>query len=160
VNRKREDRMREALRSAFLTIYELESLNIIASNRWREDDGSFRNDDLHDEYFFEIIGKNRRLIETLRSEMDNLVNMYPAFVILPLLRAFGSLTVRILKGSSEVEGVLFSVWNVMKRLEKHNASDLQAENGWAVIRSAWTILLKAQEDQDLDLQPPGRGRRS
>jgi hypothetical protein len=159
VNGKREERMREALRSAFLTVYELESLNIIASNRWREDDGRFRNDDLHDEYFFEIIGKNRRLIETLRHEMDNLVDMYPAFVILPLLRAFGSLTIRILKESPDVEGVMVSIWNVMKRLEKHNATDLQTEDGWAVIRSAWTILLKAQEDQDLDLEPR-RDRRS
>ncbi|MGZ4107519.1 MAG: hypothetical protein ACXVDE_07030, partial [Tumebacillaceae bacterium] len=93
---------------------------------------------------------NSASIQKLLEEIDELVEIYPAFVILPLLRSFGSLTVRVLKGIRLFEGALLSVWKVMKRFERHTTSNQQAENGWAVLRSAWQILLKTLEDNDLD----------
>lgn len=142
MNLEREDLSREVLHGIFLKIYELESLNIVASNRWREDDSSFRNEDMQGEYLYELVTRNREWLVKLLSDLDAMVSMYPAFVILPLLRAYGALTVRVLKGIDELDGAMLSIWKVLKRLEPHTATDEQAENGWAVIRSVWTILLK------------------
>lgn len=139
---EREDLSREVLHGIFLKIYELESLNIIASNRWREDDGTFRNEDMQEEYLYELVTRNREWLGKLLVDMDAMVSMYPAFVILPLLRAFGALTVRVIKGIDELDGAMLSVWKVLKRVESHTAIDEQAENGWAVVRSVWTILMK------------------
>ena len=141
VSLEREDLSREVLHGIFLKIYELESLNIVASNRWREDDGSFRNEDMREEYVYELMTRNRERLVKLLSDTDAMVSMYPAFVVLPLLRAFGALTVRVLHGMEELDGALLSVWKVQGRLEPHTATDEQAENGWAVIRSVWTILM-------------------
>ena len=142
VSLEREDLSREVLHGIFLKIYELESLNIIASNRWREDDGSFRNEDMQEEYVYELVTRNREWLVKLLADTDAMVNMYPAFVILPLLRAFGALTVRVVKDIEELDGAMLSIWKVLKRLESHTATDEQTENGWAVIRSVWTILMK------------------
>ncbi|HEU4965382.1 MAG TPA: hypothetical protein VFV52_16265 [Bacilli bacterium] len=141
-----EDALHKRLHTAYLKIYELESANIIASNRWREDDGTFGDLDFHDEYYFEFVGGNRQGVSVLLASVDELVHYYPAFLITPLLRAFGALTVRVLKGSRAYEGSLLAIWRVLKRLESHTATDTQAENGWAVLKSAWEILLQVQED--------------
>jgi hypothetical protein len=138
------------LQRAKLSIFELESKNILFANRWREDDGTFLDDEHRNAYLFDLIRDNSASIQKLLEEIDELVEMYPAFVILPLLRSFGSLSVRVLKGVNLYEGGLLSVWKVLKRLERHTTSNMQAENGWAVIRSVWQIMLKTMEDNDLD----------
>ncbi|MGZ4111681.1 MAG: hypothetical protein ACXVP5_04490 [Tumebacillaceae bacterium] len=147
-----EDASQEAalLHRAYLTIFEMESKNILFANRWREDDGTFIDEDHRNAFLFDMIRDNSASIQKLLEEIDELVEIYPAFVILPLLRAFGSLTVRVLKCIRLFEGALLSVWKVMKRFERHTTSNQQAENGWAVLRSAWYILLKTLEDNDLD----------
>jgi hypothetical protein len=147
-----EDASQEAalLHRAYLSIFEMESKNILFANRWREDDGTFLDDEHRNAYLYDMIRDNSASIQKLLEEIDELVDIYPAFVILPLLRSFGSLTVRVLKGIKLFEGGLLSVWKVMKRLERHTTSNLQSENGWAVIRSVWQILLKTMEDNDLD----------
>lgn len=141
-----EDPMHKKLQTTFLKIYELESANIIASNRWREEDGSLGDFDFHDEYYFEFVGGNRHGITLLLESIDDLIHHYPAFLTVPLLRSFGSLTFRVLKGSRTFQGTMLAVWRTLKRLENHTITDPQAERAWAVLKSAWQILLKEQED--------------
>lgn len=148
---------KDLLHSTILEVYELESMNIIYSNRWRDKDGAFRNEEVEDAFFVELVGQNRRKIEGVITDVDGLLKMYPEFVVLPLVRSLGSLTVRVIKGSRTMQGAMLAVWQVMKRLESHTSDELQVANGWAVIRSAWTIMLDLQMDGQSRPRPPKHG---
>lgn len=148
---------KDLLHSTILQVYELESMNIIYSNHWRDVDGKFGDEEVHDEFFAELVGGNRRKIEGILVDVDDLLKTYPAFVVLPLVRSMGSLTVRALKGSRQFEGAMTAVWQYLKKLEMHTATDRQVGNGWAIIRSVWTILLDKQLEDNAGHRRPKRG---